>query len=107
MNLANRGPFQCLSEVGSHCLDLFIIKGPWRQEDEVELPALIAKLREKAWDRIAREMGHYSDVQCKYCHKQMQRQTAWTQSLASAADLSEKVGASPAPPTGRRGWHTC
>jgi hypothetical protein len=77
---------------GSQCcqrwnrgLDPSIAKGPWTRGEEAELLALVAKFGEKAWKKIAREIGHRSDVQCKYCYQQMQKQTAWTRAPASAA----------------------
>jgi hypothetical protein len=66
-------------------LDPSIVKSPWTQEEEAELLALVAKFGEQFWKKVAREIGNRSDVQCKNCYQQMQKQTAWTRAQASAA----------------------
>lgn len=52
-------------------LDPRISKDRWTPEDEALLSELVDKYGNKAWTKIATEMGNRSDVQCRYHYKQM------------------------------------
>jgi hypothetical protein len=54
-------------------LDPRISRDVWRPEEERRVMALVALYGEKAWMKIASEMGNRSDVQCRYHYIQAKR----------------------------------
>jgi hypothetical protein len=52
-----------------------ICKERWTPDEEEKLGRLVDKYGTKGWMKIAGEMGHRSDVQCRYHYNQMHRIT--------------------------------
>jgi hypothetical protein len=53
-------------------LDPRISKTQWKPEEDRKLSDLVGAFGEKAWTRVAAELGNRSDVQCRYRYRQMQ-----------------------------------
>jgi hypothetical protein len=53
-------------------LDPRILKMQWNAEEDNKLCTFVAQFGEKAWKRIAAELGNRSDVQCRYRYRQLQ-----------------------------------
>jgi hypothetical protein len=52
-------------------LDPRISRVMWTREEELRLSELVKKYGPRAWTRIANELGHRSDTQCRYHYFQM------------------------------------
>jgi hypothetical protein len=52
-------------------LDPRISRDHWTKEQEQELMRLVGLYGLRSWNKIARELGNRSDVQCRYRHKQI------------------------------------
>jgi hypothetical protein len=50
-----------------------ISKDAWTQQEEDDLVALVTRLGEKSWKRVAAELGNRSDVQCRYRYQQLRK----------------------------------
>ena len=63
---------QC-SQRWNRGLNPVLFKGPWTEEEDEKLVALVKKFGEKSWKRIASVLGNRSDVQCRYHFQQIQK----------------------------------
>lgn len=63
--VGNRTRSQC-SQRWNRGLDPRISKQNWSQEEEIKLLETVKQFGNKAWTRIAQEMGNRSDVQCRF-----------------------------------------
>jgi hypothetical protein len=55
-------------------LDPRICRDSWPKEQEDELLRLVDRYGVRSWNKIAKELGNRSDVQCRYKHKQLRTQ---------------------------------
>jgi hypothetical protein len=53
-------------------LDPRISKTQWKPEEDSKLCDFVTRFGEKAWTRVAAELGNRSDVQCRYRYRQLQ-----------------------------------
>ena len=63
---------QC-SQRWNRGLNPVLFKGPWTEEEDEKLVALVKEFGEKSWKRIASVLGNRSDVQCRYHFQQIQK----------------------------------
>lgn len=63
---------QC-SQRWRRVLDPKIDKSNWKREEEIKLIEAVHSYGNKAWTRIAAEMGNRSDVQCRFRYKFLQK----------------------------------
>lgn len=95
-NCRTRG--QC-SQRWQRGLDPTIKRSNWTPEEEQKLLDLVAKYGEKAWMKIASEIGNRSDVQCRYHYLQMQKEARPTQpiTIPKITTMPKPTTDSPAP----------
>lgn len=51
-----------------------ISKSAWTSEEELRLIDLVNTYGDKSWTKISSELGHRSDVQCRYKYQQLKRE---------------------------------
>lgn len=66
---------QC-SQRWRRVLDPKIDKTNWKREEEIKLIEAVHSYGNKAWTRIAAEMGNRTDVQCRFRYKFLQKKAA-------------------------------
>ena len=70
--VATRDQAQCRQRWKRY-LDPNLSKEPWTPDEENKLKNLVDKYGEKSWVKIAAEMEHRSDVQCRYRYNQIKK----------------------------------
>jgi hypothetical protein len=82
---------QC-SQRWHRCLNPKIAKHNWSREEEEKLISLVAAHGNKAWTRIAAEIGNRSDVQCRFRYKFMSKKSKEAGNEVQPISLGAFVG---------------
>jgi hypothetical protein len=69
---SGRSRAQC-SQRWNRGLNPQICKATWTDQEEADLVNSVAMLGERSWRRVAAQVGHRSDVQCRYHFRQLQK----------------------------------
>jgi hypothetical protein len=90
---SSRTRSQC-SQRWQRVLNPRISRTPWTREEEKVLCQLVEKHGEKSWIRVSAEIGHRSDVQCRYRYRQICKRIM----LSDVKECADKKRAVPPPP---------
>jgi len=72
-------------------LDPRINKEQWTAEQDSQLVKLVTLYGEKAWTKVASEIGNRCDVQCRYRYKQLKKEPSFEEKFKNVQEEATKM----------------